>query len=100
LALTTQEAEVISGSLDTLAPLPNVLAYLSWKFTPRWMFIARLGYFTLDYDKYSGDMTNAHVMLNYSISPRWARLISSLISTWMWTKPITSRFTILTLQGR
>jgi len=67
-----QEAEVITGNLDTLAPLPNVLAYLSWKFTPRWMLIARLGYFTLDYDKYSGDMTNAHVMVNYSISPRWA----------------------------
>ena len=67
-----QETEVISGNLDTLAPLPNVLAYLSWKFTPRWMLIARLGYFTLDYDKYSGDMTNANVMVNYSISPRWA----------------------------
>jgi len=67
-----QETEVISGNLDTLAPLPNVLAYLSWKFTPRWMLIARLGYFTLDYDKYSGDMTNAHVMVNYSVSPRWA----------------------------
>ena len=67
-----QEAEVISGNLDTLAPLPNVLGYLSWKFAPRWMLIARLGYFTLDYDKYSGDMTNAHVMVNYSISPRWA----------------------------
>jgi len=67
-----QETEVVSGDLDTLAPLPNVLAYLSWKFAPRWMFIGRLGYFTLDYDNYSGDMTNAHAMVNYSISPRWA----------------------------
>jgi len=67
-----REAEVVSGSLDTLAPLPNVLAYVSWKFKPKWMLIARLGYFTLDYDKYSGDMTNAHAMVNYSISPRWA----------------------------
>ena len=67
-----QETEVVSGSLDTLAPLPNVLAYVSWKFKPKWMLIARLGYFTLDYDKYSGDMTNAHAMVNYSISPRWA----------------------------
>ncbi len=67
-----QETELITASLDTLAPLPNVLGYFSWKFTPRWMLISRLGYFTLDYDKYSGDMTNAHVMVNYSISPRWA----------------------------
>ncbi len=67
-----QETEVVSANLDTLAPLPNLVAYVSWKFTPRWMLIARLGYFTLDYDKYSGDMTNAHVMVNYSVSPRWA----------------------------
>ena len=66
-----REIEVVSGSLDTLAPLPNVLAYVSWKFKPKWMLIARLGYFTLDYDKYSGDMTNAHAMVSYSISPRW-----------------------------
>ena len=67
-----QEAEVVLGNLDTLAPLPNVLAYVSWKFAPRWMLTARLGYFTLDYDKYSGDMTNAHCMVSYSLSQRWA----------------------------
>ncbi len=67
-----QEAEVVSGNLDTLAPLPNVLAYVSWKFAPRWMLTARVGYFTLDYDKYSGDMTNAHCMVSYSVSQRWA----------------------------
>jgi len=66
-----RETELVTGSLDTLAPLPNVLAYVSWKFKPKWMLIARLGYFTLDYDKYSGDMTNAHAMVSYSISPRW-----------------------------
>ncbi len=67
-----QEAEVISGNLDTLAPLPNMLAYASWKFAPRWSLVGRIGYFTLDYDKYSGDMVNAHGMLNYSLSQRWA----------------------------
>jgi len=67
-----QEVEVISGNLDTLAPLPNILAYVSWKFAPRWSLTARVGYFTLDYDKYRGDMTNAHVMVKYSISQRWA----------------------------
>ena len=35
-------------SLDTLAPLPNLLAYLHWKFTPRWNFVGRVGYFSLD----------------------------------------------------
>jgi len=67
-----REIEVISSNLDTLAPLPNVLAYLSWKFAPRWMLIARAGYFTLDYSKYSGEMINANCMISYSISQRWA----------------------------
>ena len=26
----------------------------------------------MDYDKYSGDRTNAHFMVNYSLSQRWA----------------------------
>jgi hypothetical protein len=67
-----RETEVISENLDVLAPLPNILAYVSWKFAPKWMLNARVGYFTLDYDKYSGGMVNAHAMLNYSLSPRWA----------------------------
>ena len=71
-----EEVEIVSGNLDTLAPLPNLLAYFSWKFAPRWMLNARVGYFTLDYDKYSGDMTNAHAMVNYSLSQRWALGVS------------------------
>jgi hypothetical protein len=64
--------EIISADLDTIAPLPNGLAYVFWKFAPRFSLTARLGYFTLDYDKYSGEMTNAHVLVNYFLSERWA----------------------------
>ena len=32
----------------------------------------KLGYFSLDYSDYSGQMTNAHAMINYQLSPRWA----------------------------
>ena len=66
------ETEIVSGDFDTLAPLPNVLAYVHWKFLPRWNLIARAGYFTLDYDKYSGSMTNANAMVSYSLTERWA----------------------------
>jgi hypothetical protein len=66
-----QEAKLVSKRLDTLAPLPNLLAYLHWKFSPRWNLVTRLGYFGLDYGDYSGQMTNAHVMANYQLSPRW-----------------------------
>jgi hypothetical protein len=71
LQIGDQEAELISGSLDALAPLPNVLAYVYWKFAPRWRLASRAGYFTLDYDKYGGDMLNAHCMVSYMVSQRW-----------------------------
>ena len=66
-----QEGTVVSSNLDAMAPLPNVLVYVHWKFAPRWNLIARYGYFGLDYDKYSGRMANAHAMVNYRVSPRW-----------------------------
>ena len=67
-----QEVQLVSKGLDTLAPLPNLLAYLHWKFAPRWNFVGRVGYFSLDYSDYSGEMTNLHAMVNYQLSPRWA----------------------------
>lgn len=67
-----QEATVISSRLDTLAPLPNVLVYLHWKFAPRWSMVTRFGYFGLDYSDYSGQMTNAHALFAYQLSSRWA----------------------------
>jgi len=65
-------AKVTSSRLDTLAPLPNLLVYLHWKFAPRWSMVGRVGYFSLDYSDYSGQMTNAHAMFNYELSRRWA----------------------------
>lgn len=62
--------EVAYGRIDALAPLPNILAYLHWNFLPRWNLTSRYGWFGLDYDKYSGLMTNAHVMVTYDITDR------------------------------
>jgi len=65
------DVEIVSEQLDTLAPLPNALAYLYWKFRPSWGLVLRLGHFGLDYDKYSGEMTNAHAFLTREFSSRW-----------------------------
>ena len=54
-----------------IAPLPNILAYIHWKFAPRWNLVGRVGYFSLDYSDYSGQMTNAHAIVNYELSSRW-----------------------------
>ncbi len=67
-----QEVETISANLDTLAPLPNILAYIHWKFAPRWTLDGRMGYFSLDYSDYSGQMTNSLAIVNYELSSRWA----------------------------
>lgn len=65
-----EEIDVVYGRIDALAPLPNILAYLHWNFLPRWNLTARYGWFGLNYDKYSGLMTNAHVMVSYELSDR------------------------------
>jgi hypothetical protein len=64
--------EVVSERLDVLAPLPNVLAYLYWKFAPQWSLVGRVGWFGMDYDDYSGRMINSHTMVNYEFSSRWS----------------------------
>lgn len=63
-------AEVVHVNLDTLAPLPNVLAFLYWKPSSRWDFVARYGWFGLDVSKYSGRMTNSHLIVSYALGDR------------------------------
>jgi hypothetical protein len=65
-------AELVREKLNTLAPLPNLLAYVHWEFAPRWRLLARYGWFGMDYKKHSGRMTNAHAMLDYKLSPNWS----------------------------
>ena len=65
-------AEVVQASLSTLAPLPNLMAFVHWRFHERWNLLGRAGWFGLDYDNYSGGMTNAHLTLTYDITPRTA----------------------------
>jgi hypothetical protein len=72
IELAEARNEAVSEKLDSLAPLPNLLGYLHWKFAPDWSFVGRVGWFGMDYKKYSGQMVNAHTMLNYEVSPRVA----------------------------
>jgi hypothetical protein len=59
-------------SLDTLAPLPNILGYARWRISDRWLATARYGWFGLSYDDYDGRMTNLHALLSYDLNERWA----------------------------
>lgn len=64
--------DVVNGDLDTLAPLPNILAYVYWEALPRWNLVGRIGWFGMSYDIYSGQMLNAHMMLSYEATPRFS----------------------------
>ena len=64
--------EIVSEQLSTLAPLPNVLAYFHWNASDRWALTARLGWFGLDYDKYSGRMLNTHAIISYGLTDNWS----------------------------
>ena len=70
IGIGEEKLEVAHGRIDALAPLPNILAYLHWNFLPKWNLTSRYGWFGMNYDKYSGLMTNAHVMVSYEISDR------------------------------
>ncbi len=59
-------------NLDTLAPLPNVLGYVHWRLGDRWLLTSRLGWFSLSYDKFSGEMMNFHGMLRFNLTQRWS----------------------------
>ena len=67
-----QDTEIVSGDIDTLAPLPNFVVYGGWKVSQRWQISARGGWFGLTYGDYSGAMLNAYVMASFSLSPRWS----------------------------
>lgn len=66
------QVELGQGDLATLAPLPNILAFVNWEFLPGWDLGGRLGWFGFDYDNYSGQMTNAYLMVSYAISDRFS----------------------------
>ena len=54
-----------SESTDVTAPLPNVTAFATYAFTPKLSLDASVSYFSLSYDKYSGDLAAAVVNLEY-----------------------------------
>lgn len=54
-----------SASTDITAPLPDIRAFGTYAFTPKLSLDGQLAYFTLGYDKYSGDLFDAGVNLEY-----------------------------------
>ena len=62
------EVELGSSSTDTLAPLPNIGLFGAYAFTPQLSVSASLGYLTLSYDKFDGEIKVASAALDYRFS--------------------------------
>ncbi len=72
-------AEVRAGSLvrtlgeeedDFLAPLPNAVIYGSYAFTPKLLGQLKLGWISLSYDEYDGELLALHAQLAYLLTDR------------------------------
>ncbi len=57
-----------SDSSDLTVPLPNILGYGTYAFTPKLSLDGGLGWFGLDYDQYSGDLFAVTANLEYRVS--------------------------------
>lgn len=54
-----------SAKSDVTAPLPDIRVFGTYALTPRWSLDGHLAYFTLDYDRYSGNLVGGGVNLEY-----------------------------------
>lgn len=54
-----------SETADATAPLPNIRLYGGYALSPKWAIEAGLGYFSLAYDKYDGQLLTANAALEW-----------------------------------
>lgn len=57
-----------TASADTLAPLPNIGLFGLYALTPKLAVSGMLGYFSLDYQEYDGEVTVASAALDYRLT--------------------------------
>jgi hypothetical protein len=63
-------AQVAAESEEASAPLPVFGLELNYAATPRWIFGAQAQYFGLDYEDYSGDLTDIRLKTEYRFGNR------------------------------
>ena len=50
------------------APLPNIGAWYTWSWSPKWALLTRVDWLSLSFDEYSGSLLNTSVGVNWAIS--------------------------------
>lgn len=54
------------GAVDASAPLPNIGAWYTYAFDPRWAVVTRADWFGASFDDYSGSFWNAAAGINFT----------------------------------
>lgn len=61
------DGELYRGSVSADAPLPNIGAWYTFAFSPKWALQTRLDWLSASVGEYSGGLTNASVGVNWAI---------------------------------
>ena len=62
-----EDSELYRGSVSADAPLPNIGAWYTYAFSPKWALQSRLDWLSASVGDYSGGLTNASVGVNWAI---------------------------------
>lgn len=57
--------EATTESESLLAPLPNIMLYGTYAFNNKWAVNGRVGWLSMNYEEYSGDLLRANASLEY-----------------------------------
>jgi hypothetical protein len=61
------DTEAYRGSVSAGAPLPNIGAWYTYSWSPKWAFVTRLDWLSASYDDYSGSLWNASAGVNWAV---------------------------------
>lgn len=62
------DSEFYRGSVSAGAPLPNIGAWYTWSWSPRWALLTRVDWLSVSFDEFSGSLLNTSVGVNWAFS--------------------------------
>jgi hypothetical protein len=66
--INNRQGTLESDSSDLTVPLPNILGFGTYAFTPKLSVEGSIGWFGLNYDQYSGNLVAANAALEYRVT--------------------------------
>lgn len=70
-AVNNASGSVQSDTADWTAPLPDIIGFGTYAFTPKLSIEGGIAWFGLNYDDYSGDLVSASAAVEYRLTDHW-----------------------------